>query len=74
MSLGALSAALTASERHADAAAATHEGLVTIAPLLEKHAGAFDNLAGSLVRVYLSACERSGTESDLALLGRVVRT
>jgi tetratricopeptide (TPR) repeat protein len=72
-SLGALSVALTAAERHGDAAAATHEGLMTIAPLLEKHAGAFDNLAGALVRNYFSACEKAGTKRDLALLERVTR-
>jgi tetratricopeptide (TPR) repeat protein len=73
MSLGALSGALTAAERHGDAAAATHEGLMTIAPFLEKHASAFDSLARALVRDYLSACEKAGTERDLALLERVGR-
>jgi hypothetical protein len=73
-SLGALSGALTAAERHGDAAAATHEGLITIAPFLEKHAHVFDNLARALGRDYLSACKEAGTEPDQALLMRVART
>jgi hypothetical protein len=44
---------------------------MTIAPFLEKHARVFDNLAGALVRDYLSACEKAGTDWDLALLERV---
>jgi tetratricopeptide (TPR) repeat protein len=71
MSLDTLGDALTAVERHGDAAATTHEGLMTIAPFLEKQASAFGDLTRALVRNYLSACEKAGTERDLALLERV---
>jgi len=71
MSLGAFSRALAAAERHGDAAAATHEGLMAIAPFVERHAHAFDYLARALYRDYLAACEKAGTEPDQALLERV---
>jgi tetratricopeptide (TPR) repeat protein len=75
MSLCALSGALlTAADRHGDAAAATHEGLMTIGPFLENHAQVFDDLARALGRDYLSACKEAGTEPDQALLMRVART
>jgi hypothetical protein len=72
-SLGALSKVLTAAGRHGDAATTTHEGLMTIAPFLEKHGDAVGGLARALVQNYLSACKKAGTERDLALLERIGR-
>src|SRR5262249_13835511 len=70
-SLGVLGHALTQAGRHADAAAAFHEGLETIAPFVERHAQAFGELALTLGRIYVAACEEAGAAPDAALLERV---
>jgi hypothetical protein len=73
MSLGALGQALRAAERHGDAAAVAREGLTAIVPFAERHTRAFGDLARALSQDYLAACEKAGTEPDMALLGRVAR-
>ena len=71
MSLGMLGFALAAAERHADAAAAAHEGLVKIAPFVESYPQVFAELTDALTQTYLSSCEKSGAKLDQALLARV---
>jgi hypothetical protein len=63
--------AFAAAERHADAAAAAHEGLTTVRPFLERYPQDFVELTRALTQIYLKACEKSGTEPDQVLLGRV---
>ena len=74
ISLGVLGVALAAGGRHRNAAAATREGLMTIASFAGSHLQAFGDLTLTLRRDYLSACEKSGTEPDQALLAQVERT
>ena len=69
--LRGLGLALAAAERHADAAAAAREGLMTIAPFVERYPQVFRELTRELTHDYLSACKKSGTEPDQALLARV---
>jgi hypothetical protein len=71
MSLGRHGRALAAAERHADAAAAAREGLMTIAPFVERYPQVFGELTRALTQDYLSACKKSGKEPDQALLARV---
>jgi hypothetical protein len=73
MSLGAQGEALSQAERHADSIGAFREGLAIIAPFVERHAGAFGDLARALGRNYISACEKAGIASDTALLERVAQ-
>jgi hypothetical protein len=70
MALGALGTALASADRHSDAGTAWHEGLTIIVPFIEAHATAFDHLARTLGRDYLSACAKSGTKPDYGLLVR----
>jgi hypothetical protein len=71
-SLGAVSNALTAAKRHAEATVVAHEGLMKIAPFVERYPHAFDEPIRALAQDYLSACEKSGTEPDQALLAQVL--
>jgi len=72
-SLGVLGQALVQAERHADAANALHEGMETIAPFVKRHAQAFGDLALTLGRIYIAACEEAGAAPDAALLERVTK-
>lgn len=68
-----LAHALALAERHADAVASCHEGLVVIAPFVERQAQAFGGLARALSQIYIEACEKAGTARDSALVERVAR-
>jgi tetratricopeptide (TPR) repeat protein len=71
MSLGALCRVLAAAEHHGEAAAVARQGLAAIMPFAEKHAATFGGLARALGQDYLAACEKAGTEPDMALVERV---
>lgn len=73
MSLGAFGNTLVAAGRDEEAAAAFSEGLVTIAPYVERHAQAFSDLTLMLAHDYIAACEAGRIERNNAVLERILR-
>jgi len=73
MSLGVVGQALSQSGRHLDAAGAFREGLVVIAPFVERHADAYGRLASALGRDCARTNEMVGTPPDTTLIERVAR-
>ena len=71
--LGGLAFTLLLAGQHDAAIAASAEGLSVIAPFVDRQPLAFGDLAKSLARGYLQACEKAGRDADTALLECVGR-
>jgi hypothetical protein len=61
-------------ERHSEAAAATRDALVQLAPFVDAHPEAFRGLVTALARDHKEASEQSGIGPDADLLQRVANS
>ena len=73
VSLWTLSLAFTGQERHLEAAGVLKEALEIVAPFMEKLPLAHSELAATVMKAYVPACQAAGVEADAALLERVRR-